>query len=774
MEKSIIYSNNFEAFNDFNNFKKVLNIIEHGNIMEDGPTIETPHNCKIQLKLHQKRIIYEMLEKEADKYRISRKSNLFVISDKVGSGKSMNVLGLIAHKPRVDSCVENIIKYKPVNNYEFTGYDISKNSTFLRTNLIVVPHSIFYQWVEYIKLFPSLTYYCIQTQNNIKTLLLSDVINGKYDIILVKSTKYNKFMENIYDTYKLETDIIYKDINDKISGELDDKFEDIQTHLNKITDGIYKKNELIKYNDEIKKMINKLDKIKDINTNELFYFWKESIIDKVLKVEGPIFDRVFFDEANSISIPNCKIAYGKYNWYITSSLYDLIFPKGVPYKMKGIPDNIAGIHNHGFIRNSFSYNHGIHNYQFLQDMYLKNNDEFIKNSFNLEEPIKNYIECFTPVHVKLLNNVALPNIIDALNANDISTALNLVNCNIKTDKDISRLILSTFSDEIKLLEENIITKNEDLNNVNDKIKIEKDSFKKEKMILDNFLIGKILSEEPDEIINIDGYVVDDNMLIDINIKYHELKNNYVIQKKILDTQKSKKYNIKNSITKTNEKLVEVKYKHDSLKDRITDISNKNCPICLEIANKPTIVPCCKHIYCFECLMYCLNTNGLCALCRTNCKFNDCIVINNDLIKKDETNEQENKLLTKIEKIIELLGECKTNPNKRFLIFSSYENSLEEIIESLNKNDIKFNILKGSTGRIRNIIDDYKNNKTNVLLLNAKFFGSGLNLEMTSDIIIYHRMDKELEKQIIGRGQRLGRTGALKIHYLCHDNEIINQ
>ena len=77
-------------------------------------------------------------------------------------------------------------------------------------------------------------------------------------------------------------------------------------------------------------------------------------------------------------------------------------------------------------------------------MYLKNKDEFIKNSFNLEEPIKNYIECFTPVHVKLLNNVALPNIIDALNANDISTALNLVNCNIKTDKDISRLILSTF------------------------------------------------------------------------------------------------------------------------------------------------------------------------------------------------------------------------------------------------------------------------------------------------------------------------------------------
>lgn len=111
-------------------------------------------------------------------------------------------------------------------------------------------------------------------------------------------------------------------------------------------------------------------------------------------------------------------------------------------------------------------------------------------------------------------------------------------------------------------------------------------------------------------------------------------------------------------------------------------------------------------------------------------------------------------------------------NKRFLIFSSYENSFEEISDSLTKNDINFSMLKGSTGRIKNIIEDYKNNKTSILLLNAKYFGSGLNLQMTSDIIMYHRMDKELEKQIIGRGQRLGRKGTLRIHYLCHENEMV--
>ena len=83
----------------------------------------------------------------------------------------------------------------------------------------------------------------------------------------------------------------------------------------------------------------------------------------------------------------------------------------------------------------------------------------------------------------------------------------------------------------------------------------------------------------------------------------------------------------------------------------------------------------------------------------------------------------------------------------------------------------FSLLKGSTGQVTNIIQDYKDNKFKVLLLNAKYFGSGLNLQMTSDIILYHRMDEELEKQIIGRGQRLGREGTLRVHYLCHKNEL---
>ena len=57
------------------------------------------------------------------------------------------------------------------------------------------------------------------------------------------------------------------------------------------------------------------------------------------------------------------------------------------------------------------------------------------------------------------------------------------------------------------------------------------------------------------------------------------------------------------------------------------------------------------------------------------------------------------------------------------------------------------------------------------MLNSNFFGSGLNLEKTTDIIIYHKVDQNLKNQIVGRAQRLGRENSLKVWNLMHDNEL---
>jgi hypothetical protein len=79
-------------------------------------------------------------------------------------------------------------------------------------------------------------------------------------------------------------------------------------------------------------------------------------------------------------------------------------------------------------------------------------------------------------------------------------------------------------------------------------------------------------------------------------------------------------------------------------------------------------------------------------------------------------------------------------------------------------------MKGSIACISNIIDRYKKGITKVILLNTENFGSGLNLEMTTDIIIYHKLTDGMKEQVVGRGQRIGRSGSLNVHHLEYNGE----
>ena len=77
-------------------------------------------------------------------------------------------------------------------------------------------------------------------------------------------------------------------------------------------------------------------------------------------------------------------------------------------------------------------------------------------------------------------------------------------------------------------------------------------------------------------------------------------------------------------------------------------------------------------------------------------------------------------------------------------------------------------------KVRNIVDKYRSNaddRIDVLVLNAKHFGSGLNLENTTDIFLYHNMGGPMTNQVLGRAQRPGRTSPLRITRFCYENEI---
>ena len=89
---------------------------------------------------------------------------------------------------------------------------------------------------------------------------------------------------------------------------------------------------------------------------------------------------------------------------------------------------------------------------------------------------------------------------------------------------------------------------------------------------------------------------------------------------------------------------------------------------------------------------------------------------------------------------------------------------------ITNNNLKYSRISGNMSCINNVLTKFKNGDINVLLLNSRYYGTGMNITEATDIIIYHKMKKELELQVIGRAQRIGRKSQLKIHYLYHSNE----
>ena len=59
-----------------------------------------------------------------------------------------------------------------------------------------------------------------------------------------------------------------------------------------------------------------------------------------------------------------------------------------------------------------------------------------------------------------------------------------------------------------------------------------------------------------------------------------------------------------------------------------------------------------------------------------------------------------------------------------------------------------------TAETNKIINTFKNNdKYQILLINSIKFGTGLNLQFVTDIILFHQLDMYLRSQVIGRAQR---------------------
>jgi superfamily II DNA or RNA helicase len=255
----------------------------------------------------------------------------------------------------------------------------------------------------------------------------------------------------------------------------------------------------------------------------------------------------------------------------------------------------------------------------------------------------------------------------------------------------------------------------------------------------------------------------DNILEIVTKKIQkELKNNKITleAKEKIDPDDKKSH--EESIKLLKDKIQSLEVKLDSITNRIKSFKEESCPICLDELSNPVILQCCNHIFCFQCIMM---GNQLCPMCRSSIDMNKL-----NIIDDNKTITKNNNLRNKSDNLISILTK---NKKGKFLLFSNYDQTFDNLIQMLNDNNITFSKVQGHPSAINNIINKFELGEIRVLMLNAQNYGSGLNLQMATDIIIYHELSKELEIQVIGRAQRIGRINPLNVYYLLNDNEKVN-
>ena len=244
----------------------------------------------------------------------------------------------------------------------------------------------------------------------------------------------------------------------------------------------------------------------------------------------------------------------------------------------------------------------------------------------------------------------------------------------------------------------------------------------------------------------------------------------VRQKKIFERDelesRLKVYEIKNKrkqIDIVTGKIERIDAQLSELNSRYDEILKGDCSICFSPISDPVMEPNCQNVFCGKCLLKWLENKNSCPLCRESIASKELIYINMDesklTVKRMKEPEQ---LKTKINTTINLI---KSNPKGRFIIFSAWDQTFSAIRKCLNTHDIGFIEVNGGVNERKKNIRSFKDGNIRVIFLNSRFNGAGINLQESSDIIVYHRMDNSTLNQIIGRANRIGRVESLNVHHL---------
>jgi SNF2 family DNA or RNA helicase len=226
--------------------------------------------------------------------------------------------------------------------------------------------------------------------------------------------------------------------------------------------------------------------------------------------------------------------------------------------------------------------------------------------------------------------------------------------------------------------------------------------------------------------------------------------------------------------------------------------NDMCIVCLgnfeedEIADK-VILPCCSNSLCGDCVTATLNRKPLCPMCRADIVSHKLIYIRSSERRAEtctyEKNQEEQNAVVeinypdmisrasgcddKVELFNLLIDHFKTRRCSKVILFSDYSKTIDIGVRQFQKRGFECFRLddEGTVNGMERVVRSFAScDRPSVLTIWSSLYGSGLNLEMATDIVFAHKPDPEMEKQVIGRAQRFGRTCPLNVWYTLNNDE----
>ena len=193
-----------------------------------------------------------------------------------------------------------------------------------------------------------------------------------------------------------------------------------------------------------------------------------------------------------------------------------------------------------------------------------------------------------------------------------------------------------------------------------------------------------------------------------------------------------------------------------------------CPICYEPPTTLTLTPCCRQAFCLACLCECVRAKPACPLCRVAIASPKELLVVGDGGADDTSVAEPTGPPTKADALLSLLSAA--TDADRFLVFSAHEASFRGLRAILEARGLRCELLSGTAARVVRLRREFKEGKVRVLCMNARHVGAGLNLEAASHVVLYHKMNLEMEKQVIGRAVRFERESDLQVVHLSHEGE----